>query len=203
VDGNGNLYVGDYQNLAVKEIDFSDPPSLTFPNTTIGSQSAAQSVTVQNIGNATLSAVAPGLTVGANFTQVAGSGTPADCSATFSLSPGESCNISINFSPAGIGLLQSTATLTDNALNITPSASQVIELSGTGQAGMPASITANPLSTPQTATVGAQFANQLVLADQHSRSTRFHHHKRRHDTAIGYYQHGLHPARRNGERQFR
>ena len=99
----------------------------------MGSTSSPQSVTAQNIGNQLLNAVTPGLVVtGPNFVQVAGSGTPADCTSTFALTPGAACNLSLSFKPQSAGLLASTAVFTDNALNASPSASQSIPLQGTG-----------------------------------------------------------------------
>jgi DNA-binding beta-propeller fold protein YncE len=151
VDGSGNVFVGDFNHSAVKEIDRSDPPTLSFASTPVGSTSSdsPQSVLFQNSGNQQLTAMPPGLTIiGANFAQVPGTGTPEDCSATFSLAPGASCNLSISFTPTASGPLSSTASLTDNALNGNP-ATQSISLQGTG------------LQQSQTITFGA-IANQVV-----------------------------------------
>ena len=74
------------------------------------SSDSPQSVTVDNIGNATLSL--SGLTVGAHFAQVGGSGTPADCTSSSSLAPGGTCNLSLSFTPTATGPITSTATLT-------------------------------------------------------------------------------------------
>jgi hypothetical protein len=112
----------------------SQAPSFSFATTALAATStdSPQSVTLQNIGNQSLSAVTPGLSIGANsFVQVAGSGTPADCSSTFSLSAGASCNLSIAFIPQATGSIVSADTLTDNALNAT-AATQNIALQGTG-----------------------------------------------------------------------
>jgi hypothetical protein len=135
VDGSGNIYVGDRHNNAVKQLVRSTPPSLTFASSNVGvaSSDSPQSVVIQNSGNATLTAVSPGLSVSTNFTQVTGSGNPADCAANFSLTPGQECNLSLSFIPTTGGPLTGTATFTDNALNASPSASQAIQLSGTGQ----------------------------------------------------------------------
>jgi hypothetical protein len=129
LDGSGNLFVTG--TLTLVELQRSQAPALNFASTPVDTTSSdsPQSVTIQNIGNAPLAAT--GLTVGTNFAQVPGSGTPADCTATFSLAPGVSCNLSISFTPTASGSLQSTAVLTDNALNGNP-ATQSIALSGTG-----------------------------------------------------------------------
>ena len=138
LDGTGNIFIGDSLNHRVVEVQRGQPPTFSFAATAVGniSTDSPQLVTAQNIGNQLLEAVAPGLSIGANsFVQVAGSGTPADCSGTFSLAPGASCNLSISFEPQSAGNLASTATFTDNALNANPSASQSVGLQGTGTPG--------------------------------------------------------------------
>ena len=133
VDGLGNLLIADFSNELVLKLNFSQPPSLSFGNATIGNPSpdSPQAVTLQNLGNQPLNAAAPGLTIGANFQQSPGPGTPADCTATFALAPGASCNLSISFVPQAPGNLKGSAVLTDNAMNIA-GATQSIGLSGSG-----------------------------------------------------------------------
>ena len=135
VDAAGDVFIADPENGRVVELQRSQAPSLTFASTNLGSTSAdsPQSITAQNIGNQPLNAVAPGLVVtGPNFVQVPGSGTPADCAASFALAPGASCNLSLSFQPQSAGPLTSTAVFTDNALNTSPSAMQSIALAGVG-----------------------------------------------------------------------
>ncbi|MGA2348138.1 MAG: choice-of-anchor D domain-containing protein, partial [Candidatus Sulfotelmatobacter sp.] len=140
VDGAGDVFIADENNQRVVEVQSSQPPTLNFGSVNLGSASAPQSVTVQNIGNQPLVAVSPGLVVtGPNFLQVAGSGTPADCVKTFTLAAGTTCNLSISFQPTLAANLFSTATFTDNALNIGPSVYQSIGLEGTGT--QPAKVT--------------------------------------------------------------
>jgi sugar lactone lactonase YvrE len=148
VDGAGNVCIADNFNNRVVEVQRPSPPALSFAATPVNSTSSdsPQSVTVDNIGNATLSL--SGLAVGANFAQVAGSGTPADCTSSSSLAPGETCNLSISFTPTTSGSIAGAAKLSDNSLNGNP-ATQTISLSGTG----------NLLT--QTITFGA-IANQVV-----------------------------------------
>ncbi len=132
LDDSGNLYIT--SGGMVLQAQRAMAPTLTFAATPMGSTSSdsPQSVTVQNIGTAALAAT--GLTVGTNFAQVAGSGSPADCTANFSLVAGTSCNLSISFTPTAVGSIQSSVMLTDNALNANP-ATQYITLNGTGQVG--------------------------------------------------------------------
>ncbi len=134
VDGAGDVFVADAGNNRVVVVQRAQPPTLSFASTAVGSTSSdsPQSVTIQNIGNQPLDAATPGLVVsGPNFLQVAGSGTPADCTSSFALTPGASCNLSISFEPQSVGNLTATAIFTDNALNAT-AASQSVALQGTG-----------------------------------------------------------------------
>jgi hypothetical protein len=117
----------------VVEVKRSQPPTLTFADTRVGSTSAdsPQSVTFQNIGNQSLNAVTPGLVItGPDFVQ-GGSGPPLGCFSGLSLVPGASCDLSISFKPTAAGPLQSAAVFTDNALNANPATQSVI-LKGTG-----------------------------------------------------------------------
>jgi large repetitive protein len=136
LDGAGNIFMADLGFSRVVQLQRTQPPALSFAATNVGSTSAdsPQSVTVQNIGNQLLNAVSPGLSIGANFAQVAGSGSPADCTSSFSLAPGASCNLSISFTPLAAGNIVSSATFTDNTLNApanSTSATQSISLQGT------------------------------------------------------------------------
>jgi sugar lactone lactonase YvrE len=133
VDAAGDVFVADSGNNRAVEVQRSMPPSLSFAATNVGqtSSDSPQSVTIESVGNQPLTAIAPGLSIGANFAQVAGSGTPEDCSGGFSLAAGASCNLSISFTPTTSGSIQSSAVLTDNALNANP-ATQSITLTGTG-----------------------------------------------------------------------
>src|SRR5208282_2476197 len=93
------------------------------------------SVLFQNIGNQTLSAIAPGLVFAdPNFSQTPGPGTvgtPADCTASFSLLPGAACNLSVNFDPMSTGTATGYADFYDNNLNNSASI-QVFPFAGTG-----------------------------------------------------------------------
>jgi sugar lactone lactonase YvrE len=137
VDQMGNLIFPDPADATVFFISYAQLPSVSFASTNVGSTSSdsPQTVTITNVGNQPLTAIASGLVVtGPNFVQVAGSGTPEDCGTGFSaapLAPGTSCNLGISFEPQAAGVLTSPAVFTDNALNVSPS-SQTISLQGTG-----------------------------------------------------------------------
>jgi sugar lactone lactonase YvrE len=156
VDGAGNVFISNYINSGVVELQRSQAPTLSFASTLVGgtSSDSPQSLTIQNIGNQPLNAITPGLVVGPNFLQVAGSGTPADCTSSFSLVPGANCKLSISFKPTAPGSLGSTATFTDNTLNTTPSATQSIALQGVGQQTQTINFTIN---APVTAAYSSSF----------------------------------------------
>jgi hypothetical protein len=159
-DGAGNIYVAGQSgtNATVTKVDLTVAPNLSFATTHVGSTSSnsPQSVLVSNVGNQPLDAVAPGLLVtGPNFVQVPGSGTPEDCTSSFSLTPGASCNLSLSFEPQSVGPLTSTAVFTDNALNAS-SATQTIALSGTGIEAASQTITFTT-NAPANAAYGSQF----------------------------------------------
>jgi hypothetical protein len=157
VDGKGDLFLPDLTTgNSVVVINRSQPPSLSFATTNVDSISSdsPQSVVIQNIGNQTMDSVAPGLVVnGPNFVEVTGPGTPADCTNTFALTPGEECNLSISFDPQSSGPLSSTAVFTDNALNGSP-ATQSAALSGVGVQTAPTTV-AVPNVVGQTQTAAA------------------------------------------------
>jgi hypothetical protein len=134
VDSAGDLFVSDSNDGQLDEVNRSQVPTLQFDTTYVGfiSDDSPRSILVQNIGNQTLSAVFPGLLIqGSNFSQVPGSGTPADCTSTFSLTPGSDCNLSVSFSPQSAAIIGDVLTLTDNTLNAS-SAQQQVFLYGTG-----------------------------------------------------------------------
>jgi hypothetical protein len=137
LDGRGNIlyttFVGDPRSGVeeLAELQFSTPPPLNFDSTVVGYASAdsPQSVQIQNKGNANLATTA--VSVSANWDLVAGSGTPADCTASFSLIPTAQCNLSISFQPTEAGTLTGAVTLVDNSLNA-PGSMQLVPLSGVG-----------------------------------------------------------------------
>ena len=106
---------------AVSPIVSLSPASLTFASQTVGTTSAAQTVTLTNTGTAalTLSSIA----ASGNYAQTNTCGT--------SLAANASCTISVTFMPTASGSLTGAITLTDNAA----SSPQAVALSG--HAGLP------------------------------------------------------------------
>ncbi len=134
VDAMGDVYIADPGISRVDAI-LQQFATLTFSQSTVDNVSgdSPQSVLFQNIGNQALNSISPGLYFkDSDFYQVAGSGTPADCTSTFSLAQGAACNLSVDFDPLSSGSLAGSAIFTDNALNTNPSTTQTVNFNGSG-----------------------------------------------------------------------
>jgi len=116
VDSQGNLYIADTGAGVVKKIA-AVSSTLRYPKATatgsIDTTDGAQTVTLLNTGNQTLTHVSPGLAEPADFVQVTEGN---NCTTSFSLTQEASCNISIEFDPENVGTLDESFTVTDNAL---------------------------------------------------------------------------------------
>jgi sugar lactone lactonase YvrE len=130
LDGFGNLYISDATAHTAFEELFSQPPALAFststPANTTDTTDGSLSVELLNEGNALLSG---GLSSPLDFQRVSGASSP--CSLfTFSLAPGTSCNLFIEFAPTQAGNpLSESFYLFDNSLTTT-GVSQQINLTG-------------------------------------------------------------------------
>jgi CSLREA domain-containing protein/uncharacterized repeat protein (TIGR02543 family) len=179
VDGLANIYVGDTFNNAVDELNGAIPPSLSFANTAIGSQSSdsPQTVTLRNIGNSPLTFPVPMTgedpSVSTNFALDSATTCPEvlTSSSAGTLAAGATCALAVDFIPTTAGWISGTAVLTDNNLNAS-NATQTILLNGTGleptvsvaigtsPAGLSFSINGIPYSATQTPSlnIGTQYA---------------------------------------------
>ncbi|MGD0732169.1 MAG: glycoside hydrolase domain-containing protein [Terracidiphilus sp.] len=136
VDGAGNIFIADGQTLnnganMIEKVTTVGAP-LNFPYTNVGSTSVPQSLNLMNIGNEslTLSSVAattdfPLQTTG-TCTLTAHSGQ--------SLATSANCTVEYAFDPTTGGVLDESATLTDNNLNVS-NATQLLSFTGTGVGG--------------------------------------------------------------------
>jgi sugar lactone lactonase YvrE len=142
VDSSGNIFASSPVGNSVWKLDFADPPSLSFATTTAGSTSSAQTVTVNNIGNAPLSFPIPASgtnpSVPANFilnstSSVACPLVGANSSTSGTLDAGSNCQLPISFAPTSGGTISGSLVLTDTSLNaaVPGYATQSIALSGT------------------------------------------------------------------------
>jgi hypothetical protein len=113
------------------------PTSVQFTSQTVGTISAAQTVTVANSGSSALTISNIGVTGDFGQTNVCGT----------TLAAGSNCTISITFSPGGVGSRTGTLNVADNAFE----SPQTVALTGTG-----VSFTIGPSgSAPTTVTVTA------------------------------------------------
>jgi FtsP/CotA-like multicopper oxidase with cupredoxin domain len=94
--------------------------SLLFGNQTVGTTSAAQAVTISNVGPAAIAISS--IVASANFIDT------TTCGAN--LAAGTSCRINVRFAPATTGVLTGTLTITDS----NPISPQIVTLTGTGVA---------------------------------------------------------------------
>ena len=115
--------------------DILNPPSLAFPGTAEGQLSAAQTVTITNIGGMPLTSIA--ISASAQFQEASNCVTQ--------LAAGAVCTISVQFVPAQMGAVAGALTISD-ALR-----TQTVALSGTGLT--PPAFTVTPK--------GLTFTNQL------------------------------------------
>ena len=136
VDGAGNIYIADGQNIGggdnmVEKVSTTGAP-LNFPYTNVGSSSVPQSLNLVNIGNQslTLSSVSATndfpLQTGGTCTVTAHSGQ--------TMATSTSCSLTYVFDPTAGGVLDEAATLTDNNLNVS-GATQALSFTGTGVGG--------------------------------------------------------------------
>ena len=131
LDATGDLVVDNLVASRVFEIARSQPPSLSFALANVGSRArtARKLVSVQNVGNQTLTGSVALSFLGTNFV-ANGSST---CGAGFSLAPGAACSESFSFMPQSTGVFTGTVDFNDNNLNLSSFVGlQTVSLSGTG-----------------------------------------------------------------------
>ena len=159
-DNAGNLYVSDLGNSRIRKLDLSQS-ALTYPTPTkVGTADSTddpQTVTVSNIGNASLTVPPPSSgsnpNVSASFALDAATTCPqqSTSSSPQTLAAGANCNYAVDFVPATAGTITGSAVLTDNSLNLIGS-TQTIHLTATGVAMSTATTltsSANPSSYGQ------------------------------------------------------
>ena len=127
------------------------PASLSFAARTVGTTSAAQTITLSNTGTAAL-AIADISITGTNYTSFGGSTT---CPA--SLPAATSCQIRVTFKPLAAGTLAAVVSVTDNATG----SPHKVTLTGTGTAAATATLLPAALTFASTV-VGATSAAQAV-----------------------------------------
>ena len=156
LDSNGNIFISDFANNAIRKVTVQ-PPALTFPTTLVGRVSQAQGLQIMNTGNQNL--IFSGLTFSSSFPQVL-SGF-SDCSASSALAAGGVCGIGLQFVPINAGLNSGSLLLKSNSLNFV--AVQNFNLSGTGAAGAVPQLSMNMANLVfGSQTIGTSSAPQTV-----------------------------------------
>ncbi len=122
------------------------PTSLTFASTRVTSTTAAQTITVTNSGDASLTV--SGVTVSGDFAQT------NTCS---TVAAGASCLIQVTFTPTAVGTRTGTVTITDSAAG----SPHTVALNGTG-----ADFTVTATNATATVAAGATASYNLTVASQ-------------------------------------
>ncbi|MGD0894251.1 MAG: Ig-like domain repeat protein, partial [Terracidiphilus sp.] len=169
VDGGGNVYVADSGNNAAKQINRASPPSLSFAESNVGTESSdsPQTVTLDNVGNAALafpvpsSGNSPSISTGFQLDSSTTCPQLSTSSSTATLAATASCVLAVDFVPTAPGSITGSLVLTDNNLNAAAPgyATQTISLSGTGRGAQitlsPASLAAATYGTSYSVTITA------------------------------------------------
>jgi sugar lactone lactonase YvrE len=154
IDPNGNLYIADQGNCAVRKIA-PGPTALGFNSTNVGNTSSPQTVSLDNIGNQPLRFSAFAIT--GNFIQQSTGLT--DCSLGASVAAASSCAVAIAFSPQTTGPLSGLLSWQTNAQTV--AMALPLTGTGTGTANAGPAVNISTLSfTSQTA--GTTSAAQIV-----------------------------------------
>lgn len=127
LDNGGNLYIGDFQNHRIREVNVL-ASQLNFATTPIGftSLDSPQTATVSNIGNALLTISVPASGLNPSITPGFPMSNSSTCpqldltSSPASLASGDSCSLVLSFTPVVPGPIYGTATIADNALGLAP-----------------------------------------------------------------------------------
>jgi Abnormal spindle-like microcephaly-assoc'd, ASPM-SPD-2-Hydin len=127
------------------------PATIAFANQLNGTTSAAQTLTLTNTGNSSISITGVTLT-GANPTAF---GLTSSCGST--LAAGAQCSMAVTFKPSSAGSLSATVSVADNATG----SPQTAALTGTGTA--PPEFTTTSPTPPQTVTAGGAATYQISV----------------------------------------
>jgi trimeric autotransporter adhesin len=150
VDSLGEVLLSDPGNDTVRRISFA-APTLDFGAETVGDTTAAQTDSLANIGNQTLS-----------ITQFPAAPVPMDffsapdvnqCSIG-NLVAGSVCDLSFTFQPSAAGPLTEDAWILDNSLNAS-AAEQVVPMTGNGVSNSPVVTATTVTADPSTVVYGA------------------------------------------------
>ncbi len=126
-NASGEVFISEQSPATqILEINQSEPPSLSFETTDVGSMSNPQYFSILNAGDQPLVNSAIGLTTAFQLTN----GISPACDMSFTLLPGQECSLTIDFVPVAGGNISDAATLQNNSLNGNP-ATQTFNVAGT------------------------------------------------------------------------
>ena len=138
VDNLGNIFIADTRSSVIREVNVAKSV-VTFPTTSPGNTSAAQTLAVSNVGTAPLNFSSIAASTNFGLTSVANA-----CAVGTPQTVGSTCNIGVDFAPTTTGNpLTGTLTVNDNGAN-TP---QVANLSGNTNASSAPAFTSGTSAT--------------------------------------------------------
>jgi hypothetical protein len=130
---------------------YLSPASLTFPAQPVGTSSSAQSVTLTNTGNATLSITS--IKASGDFSQTNTCGS--------SVAAGAGCTLSVTFKPTTTGTRTGAVSIADNA----SPATQSVSLNGTGVNAPVVSLSSTSLVFPAQQVGTSSSAQSVTLTN--------------------------------------
>jgi hypothetical protein len=109
----GNIYVSDSKNSRIVELNVTSPANgPLFPSRSVGTSSADANLYVYNVGTSALTfSAAPSLSSTASYTIDSGMTT---CATSSAVPAASNCALAVYFTPQSLGILTTTAVLTDN-----------------------------------------------------------------------------------------
>jgi hypothetical protein len=166
VDGAGNIYIADGQNIGngdnmIEKVG-TLPAPLNFPFTNVGSSSPPQSLNLTNIGNQSLTLSS--VSVAADYPlQTTGSCT-VTASSGQTLPSSNNCGLTYVFDPNNGGVLDEAAIVTDNNLNAV-NAQQTLSLTGTATGGTLATPTVTVTLSPSSITTAEALTATIGVSE--------------------------------------
>ena len=154
LDFFGNIYVSDSKNSQVVELNVNSPANgPLFPSRAVGTSSADEDAYVYNSGTSALAfSATPSLSSAVNYRIDSALTT---CTTSSPVAANSDCALAVYFTPQSLGILTTTATLTDNQPVVSGTSAVTYGYKGTFAASSSQTALFSSSLTPQTIT----FAN--------------------------------------------